>query len=233
MRNIALKCPHPGCGIKVSLPCIGESEVMPINEEGVQNVGQQVTWGHCPNCRQLIVLLLVGETDDDEFGGNTHFVRGYRARIIEPSTSSRLATSGDIPTRYRKDFNEAAAVLSTSAKASAAISRRVLQDVLHDHYGIKKGDLSHEIQEFLALPGLPTHLSEAVDAIRHVGNFAAHPLKSTQTGQVQEVEPGEAEWLLDVLEAVFDFAFVQPAVLSRRKAQLNQRLVEVGKKPMK
>jgi len=206
---------------------------MPINEEGVHNLGEQVTWGHCPNCRLLIVLLLVGEIGVDEFGGNTHFVHGYRPRIIEPRTSSRAVTAEDIPSRFRKDFNEAAAVLPTSTKASAAISRRVLQDMLHDHYGIKKHDLAQEIQEFLALPGLPTHLSEAVDAIRHVGNFAAHPLKSTHTGQVQEVEPGEAEWLLDVLEAIFDFAFVQPSVLARKKAQLNKRLVEVGKKPMK
>ena len=31
-------------------------------------------------------------------------------------------------------------------------------------------------------------------------NFAAHPIKSMHTGEVIEVEPGEAEWLLDTLE---------------------------------
>jgi hypothetical protein len=233
MTNTALTCPHSGCGIKVSLPCVGESEVIPVNEEGVHDVGEQVTWGHCPNCQKLIVLLWLSTTVTEEFGGATHFLGDRRWRIIEPRSSSRAVTDKDIPERFRKDFNEAAAVFPTSAKASAAISRRILQDVLHEHYQIKKHDLAQEIQEFLALSGLPTHLSEAVDAVRHLGNFAAHPLKSTDTGQVQEVEPGEAEWLLDVLEAVFDFAFVQPAVLARKKTQLNKRLIEVGKKPMK
>jgi hypothetical protein len=36
-----------------------------------------------------------------------------------------------------------------------------------------------------------------IDAIRNVGNFAAHPLKSTNTGLILDVEPSEAEWPLD------------------------------------
>jgi len=41
---------------------------------------------------------------------------------------------------------------------------------------------------------LPGHLAEDLDAIRNVGNFAAHPMKSTHTGDIVEVEPQEAEW---------------------------------------
>jgi hypothetical protein len=46
-------------------------------------------------------------------------------------------------------------------------------------------------------------LASAVDAVRNVGNFAAHPIKSKSTGDVLDVEPGEAEWLLDALERLF------------------------------
>jgi hypothetical protein len=43
------------------------------------------------------------------------------------------------------------------------------------------------------------------------------------------VEPGEAEWNLDVLESLFDFYFVQPALHAKRKAALNPKLKEAGK----
>jgi hypothetical protein len=36
---------------------------------------------------------------------------------------------------------------------------------------------------------------ESIDAVRNIGNFAAHPQKSTATGEILEVEFGESEWL--------------------------------------
>ena len=80
---------------------------------------------------------------------------------------------------------------------------------------------------------LPSHLAGAIDAIRNLGNFAAHPLKDTNTGEIVDVEPGEAEWLLDVLEQLFDFYFVQPEVLGRKRDELNEKLEAAGKPPMK
>jgi hypothetical protein len=43
----------------------------------------------------------------------------------------------------------------------------------------------------------------------------------------------EAEWNLDVLEALFDFYFVLPAVVKKKRAALDQKLKEAGKEPMK
>ncbi|MFC3769467.1 hypothetical protein [Paenibacillus sp. GCM10012303] len=50
-----------------------------------------------------------------------------------------------------------------------------------------------------------------------------------------DIEEGEAEWLLDVLEAVFDLTFVQPIMLEERKEKLNKlnaKLRELGKEKM-
>jgi uncharacterized protein DUF4145 len=80
---------------------------------------------------------------------------------------------------------------------------------------------------------LPSHIAEAIDAVRNIGNFAAHPLKSTSTGEILPVEPEEAEWNLDVLETLFDFYFVQPDILQKKRAALNQKLADAGKPPMK
>lgn len=98
---------------------------------------------------------------------------------------------------------------------------------------VKPADLSKEIQEVLDRGTLPTHLADAIDAVRNIGNFAAHPMKSQHTGEILDVEPGEAEWTLDVLEELFDFYYVQPAKLAERKAGPNQKLEAAGKPPMK
>jgi len=44
------------------------------------------------------------------------------------------------------------------------------------------------------------------------------------------VEPGEAEWNLDTLEALFDYYFVQPSVIRRKKDALKQELKDAGKR---
>ena len=48
-----------------------------------------------------------------------------------------------------------------------------------------------------------------------------------------EVEPGEAEWLLETLEGLFDFYFVQPAKLEKKRDALNKKLGAAGKPPLK
>ncbi len=72
-----------------------------------------------------------------------------------------------------------------------------------------------------------------LDAVRNIGNFAAHPLKSQSTGEIVEVEPGEAEWNLEVLEMLFDFYYVQPAHAQKRRDELKKKLADAGKPPMK
>ena len=85
------------------------------------------------------------------------------------------------------------------------------------------------IQEVIDSGEAPAWLTKDLDAVRVVGNFAAHPIKSTNTGEVVEVEPMEAEFLLDVLDEVFDFYFVQPEKARRQREALNVKLQEAGK----
>jgi hypothetical protein len=61
----------------------------------------------------------------------------------------------------------------------------------------------------------------------------SHPTKSTSSGEVVPVEAGEAEWNLDVVEALFDFYFVQPHLLHKKRDALNAKLKDAGKPPMK
>lgn len=105
--------------------------------------------------------------------------------------------------------------------------------MLRDEAKVKHQDLFNEIQELLDRGTLPSHIADSVDAVRNIGNFAAHPIKSQSSGEIVPVEPGEAEWNLDVLESLFDFYFVSPARTKARKDALNKKLSDAGKPPLK
>ena len=187
-------------------------------------------YGHCPVCSRLIVLLQYGKVRG--IGGNEFVESVSSQEVIYPKHQSRKVAA-EVPPESRKDFEEACAVLHLSPKASAALSRRILQNVLREGLNIKRSTLAQEIEEFIHGTDVPTYLTQAVDAVRQIGNFAAHPLKDTNTGQIVDVEPGESEWLLDVNELLFDFVFVQPKKLEERKKKLNDKLNAMGKNPMK
>jgi 2-polyprenyl-6-methoxyphenol hydroxylase-like FAD-dependent oxidoreductase len=61
------------------------------------------------------------------------------------------------------------------------------------------------------------------------GIFAAHPIKSTNTSEIVEVEPGEAEWLVAIFTDVFDEFYVKPANQRERIEALNERLRDASK----
>lgn len=103
--------------------------------------------------------------------------------------------------------------------------------MLREKAATKSRDLSKQIDE--VLDQLPHELAHNLDAIRHVGNFAAHPMKSTVTGEIVQVEDGEAEWLLDVLEDLFDYYYVGPSRAASRRQLLNTKLSAIGKPELK
>ncbi|MBI5304818.1 MAG: DUF4145 domain-containing protein [Chloroflexi bacterium] len=152
---------------------------------------------------------------------------------IRPKGSSRSPCPSEVPAELAEDYTEACIVLFDSAKASAALSRRCLQNLLRKAAKVKHGDLADEIQQVIDSGSLPSHLVQVIDAVRQIGNFAAHPMKSQRTGEILPVEPEEAEWNLDVLEALFDFYYVQPIMIAKKRDALNAKLKEAGKKPMK
>jgi hypothetical protein len=182
----------------------------------------------CPACKKFVIML------DEKYhrltSGNYMHQRIWRCY---PKTTSRTPIGPEIPEVIAKDYEEACNTLPVSPKASAALSRRCLQHVLREKAGVKTKDLANEIQEVLDSGKLPSHLAESLDAIRNIGNFAAHPIKSTSSGEVIDVEPGEAEWNLDVLEALFDFYFTQPALTAKRRAALDAKLKDANKPAMK
>ena len=177
----------------------------------------------CPACDQLIFRL------------DQHHRTG--APVRERITAYPKGTARPIPPgvdeEFADDFKEACLVIGDSEKASAALSRRCLQNLLREKAKTKAKNLAEQIQEVIDSGKLPSPLANAIDGVRAIGNFAAHPVKSKHTGEVIEVETGEAEWTLDTLEGLFDFYFVQPAKLEKKRDALNKKLEAAGKPPLK
>lgn len=203
--------------------------VYPFKDDDKYGLGYDVVCDHCPECEEFIVVYRLGRYSEKAFG---QLAEVQKEDLLYPKRITRTLAP-EVPDRYRNDFIEACATLPVSPKASAALSRRLLQDIFHNQYGIQERSLQQEISKFIDLKDVPSYLATAVDAVRNVGNFAAHPSKDSNTGEVVDVEPGEAEWLLEVLEALFDFTFIQPKRLEERKQALNNKLDALGKPPMK
>ena len=197
-------------------------------------MGYQVAEGFCPECHQFVVLIRRGQYwEHDLNDAESRELMDDTQEVIFPIRRNHRPLPPEVPEPCRTDFAEACAVLNISPKASAAISRRLLQHLLRDVLKIQHKTLDKEIAEFISRPGVPSHLTEAVDAIRTVGNFAAHPMKDTNTGEILDVEPEEANWLVNVLESLFDFLFVQPKRLAANRAMLNSKLASAGRPPVK
>ena len=62
-----------------------------------------------------------------------------------------------------------------------------------------------------------------LQVFRKVANFGAHPKKSTNSGEIIEVESGEAEIMLDLLEELFDCIFVKPKQQEQFLAEVNEK----------
>lgn len=213
------KCPR--CETVVKFTAVPGLATHTVAESGAERI--RTTYSECPNCRHLVVTL---EELSPSFQGSGLIYE----HTVWPLTSGRAPAPVEVPPAIADDYNEAALVFLFSQKASAALSRRCMQSVLLDKANVKAKDLSSQIAEVLGV--LPPHIAENLDMVRQVGDFSGHPQKAKEPGVVVAVEPGEAEWNLDVVEALFDYYYVRPAVEAGKRARLSAKLTQAGKPPL-
>jgi hypothetical protein len=180
----------------------------------------QLIVSKCPACHRLVVLMNANDPETNQ----------YKEIMAWPLGTKRPPVPPEVPQPIREDYLESARVLPFSAKASAALSRRCLQHVLIDAGKTKAGKLEKQIDE--VLPNLPGDIGSNLDYARRIGNFGAHPEKSDITGMIVEVEPGEAEWNLDVLDGLFDHYYARPAREKKKREEFDKKLKQMGKQPI-
>jgi hypothetical protein len=227
-----MKCPHCGMGFHDNW------NKGLITRPGTSSpfTGWHFRTAVCPECSELTIELSPPPTEELVDGTPREreaFAESNRQwQQVHPIGSNRGFVPPEVPQQIATDYVEACRVLPLSAKASAALSRRCLQAILHAN-GYKDRDLGKEVDQLLKAGVLPTHIHETVDAIRNFGNFSAHPINDKTSLQIIDVEPEEAEWCLEILEALFDHFYVGPAATAKKKAALNDKLKAAGKPPTK
>lgn len=219
-----MKCPH--CSVEFHVTW----RVIPLEYD--TNGYWHVATARCSACKLIVIRLgSLQQATQTEVTGDRPFVATFA--LVRPRASARALLSPDVPPNLAEEYRQACLVLADSPMASGALSRRCLQNLLREHAGVKPGNLDKEIQQVLDSGQLPPYLAEAIDAVRVVGNFSTHPIKSTNSGEIIDVEPGESEWLLDTLESLFDFYFVLPVTLKKKRDALDAKLAAAGKPPLK
>ena len=225
-----MRCPH--CDIAFSEKDAWERfEISPTSERYWE-------WScyvaECPECEEPIIHIQ--KTHDGVEMSLAHRFPEMQRRLVYPLSAPPRPVATGVPESLKADYQEAFKVLPLSPKASAALSRRVLQSILVEQ-AYHGRDLSKQIDAMLndtvSEKALPPGIRQTVDAIRNFGNFSAHPITDETTLQIIDVEPEEAEWCLQIVERLFEHFYVRPAEDAKKLDELNEKLALAGKPPAK
>jgi hypothetical protein len=231
MKGGTMICPH--CTVSFHIDSATEYWLTQGNEKNNRYIYKMT----CPSCKEMILVLSRHHYDITRFG----LEEPHQIVLYPKHGSTRKPCPPEVKAKspaLAQDYLEACQCLEVSPKASAALSRRCLQQILRENENIPKiskgpdNQLTDEIKYVIGLNKLSSRLAGKLDHVRHVGNFAAHPTKDVSTGAVVDVEEGEAEYNLEVLEDLFDAYYVEPQRDAQRKADLNKKLQSAGKKPI-
>lgn len=109
-----------------------------------------------------------------------------------------------VPPPIVADYKEACLIAELSPKASATLSRRCLQGMIRDFWGVSKARLVDEID---AIKDKIDDLAwNAIDGLRKMGNIGAHMEKDINV--IVDVDPNEAKLLIGLIETLVDDWYV-------------------------
>lgn len=176
----------------------------------------------CPNPECIKPTITVEMVEYDDFG--THRLLRHARQIVPvlPQLIRERAKdySTYIPKAVINDYREACAIVVLSPKASATLSRRCLQGMIRDFWGVSGKSLHHEI---LAIEDkVDPVVWEAILDVKSIGNIGAHMEKDINL--IIDVSPEEADLLIEMIEMLLDDWYVA----RHEKQQKLQRIKEVA-----
>ncbi len=125
-----------------------------------------------------------------------------------------------VPRPIREDYIEASLILQDSPKASATLSRRCLQGMIRDVWGIRKNRLIDEIKELQEK--IPTTQWMAIDMVRKTGNIGAHMEKDVST--IIEITHENAAALLNLIELLIKKWYID----KREEEELYHKIIMIS-----
>ncbi len=148
----------------------------------------------CPKCKNTVVFA----------EGTGDYIKFNRKQLLPASTAKQFPTF--IPEPIRQDYEEAYSILELSPKASATLSRRCIQGMIHNYWNIRLKNLNQEISALK--DKIDPSLWNAIDALRQLGNIGAHMEKDINT--IVDIDSDEAEKLLRLVEILIKEWYVIP-----------------------
>ncbi len=172
----------------------------------------------CPNsgCQEYSIESILYESKFNatfgEFEGIGDPVMKWQLKPLSQASSLPQY----IPVPIREDYQESCTIRDLSPKASATLSRRCLQGMIRDFWGIKKNRLIDEIMALKKEIDLETW--EAIDSVRKIGNIGAHMEKDINT--IIDVDPGEAQALISLIEILIKEWYIARYEKAQRMQQI-------------
>jgi len=155
----------------------------------------------CPNSECSDYTLTAGLYEAEYAANNYDLYQGKCLRRWNLIPFSNAKSFPDyIPEAIINDYEEACLIKDLSPKASATLSRRCLQGIIRDFWGVSKRTLYDEIE---AIKDRIDPLTwSAIDSVRSIGNIGAHMEKDINI--IIDVEPSEATFLVELIEILIN-----------------------------
>jgi hypothetical protein len=153
----------------------------------------------CPNpkCKKFTLTAALFKAEQDSYSGEWRSGKRLERWDLIPASKAK-ALPNFIPEPVKNDYSEACLILSLSPKASATLSRRCLQGMIRDFWGVSFPTLKAEIDAIKEKVDPLTW--QAIESVRKVGNIGAHMEKDINI--IVDVEPNEAELLVGLIESL-------------------------------
>ena len=153
----------------------------------------------CPNpkCQKFTLTASLNVSASVLNSGKEKILEQIESWDLVPSSSAKTFPSY-IPKPILDDYKESCLIRKLSPKASATLSRRCLQGIIRDFWGVKSGRLVDEIDAIKDKVDLITW--EAITAVRQLGNIGAHMEKDINV--IVDVDSDEADHLIGLVETL-------------------------------
>lgn len=178
----------------------------------------------CPNeaCKEFSLTVVLAEAAWEGSWRDGKVLQTWR---LIPSADSKVFPDY-IPAPILADYREACLIRDLSPKAAATLARRCMQGIIRSFWSVSRERLVDEIEAIREMVDPLTF--QAIDAVRNIGNIGAH--MEQDINLVVEVEPGEANLLIGLIETLLTEWYVNR---HERELRMNQLIAVAADKKEK